>query len=387
VSGPRNPVLLALMIVAAVSIAATGFVGEAPNRLVSGRPIALWDAVDGPTLAGIAALGLALAAAAFLRQGRRLHGAAIVGAAGLLLLLLYGAGEAATSLAASASPAARTSLGPAFWIASLSATLVIVDALQRLEAGPLLRLVIALVVIGLIGVMAAHGLFDSLSIMREYAIRRSNFAAELGRHCALVFGALVPAVAIGVPLGLVAARRPRQRAGIFSALNLLQTIPSVALFGLLIAPLSALAVSVPALGAIGVRGIGAAPAIVALTLYSLLPVVRNTETGIVAVDPAVIETAIGMGMTPRQIFWRVELPLGLPVFLAGLRIVMVQAIGLAVVAALVGAGGLGSFVFQGLGQYAIDLILLGALPTIFLALAADFAMRLLITLAARRRSP
>jgi osmoprotectant transport system permease protein len=154
----------------------------------------------------------------------------------------------------------------------------------------------------------------------------------------------------------------------------IQTVPSIALFGLLLAPLAAL----------GLGGVGPAPALIALTLYALLPIARNTEAAIRGVDPALTEAASGMGMTPRQIFWRVELPLGFPVFLAGVRIVMVQAIGLAAVAALIGAGGLGTFVFQGIGQYAVDLVLLGAVPTIVLALAADFGLAMLI--ASLRRS-
>jgi osmoprotectant transport system permease protein len=160
-------------------------------------------------------------------------------------------------------------------------------------------------------------------------------------------------------------------------LNLLQTIPSIALFGLLIVPLSALAAAAPALAAFGIAGIGPAPAIVALILYALLPVVRNTVAGIAAVDPAVTDAARGMGMSERQLFRQVQLPLAMPLLLAGLRIVTVQTIGLAVVAALIGAGGLGTFVFAGLGQYAADLVLLGSLPTIALALGADFLMQLL----------
>ena len=167
-------------------------------------------------------------------------------------------------------------------------------------------------------------------------------------------------------------------------LNLLQTIPSIALFGLLIVPLSALAAAVPALAALGVGGIGPAPAIIALILYALLPVVRNTVAGSPGSMPAVVDAARGMGMTRRQLFWQVELPLASPLLLAGLRIVTVQAIGLAVVAALIGAGGLGSFVFEGLGQYAADLVLLGALPAIVLALAADFLLQILAEAAARR---
>jgi osmoprotectant transport system permease protein len=115
-----------------------------------------------------------------------------------------------------------------------------------------------------------------------------------------------------------------------------------------------------------------------------LPIVRNSVAGIAGVDPAVINAARGMGMTRRQLFWRVELPLALPLLLAGLRIVTVQAVGLTVVAALIGAGGLGSFVFEGLGQYAADLVLLGALPAIGLALAADFLLQMLFALAAPR---
>ena len=141
------------------------------------------------------------------------------------------------------------------------------------------------------------------------------------------------------------------------------------------------------LAAIGVSGIGIAPAIIALVLYALLPVVRNTYAGLAGVDRAVIETAEAMGLTRQQIFQKVELPLAMPVLLAGLRIVMVQAIGLAVVAALVGAGGLGSFVFQGLGQNAADLVLLGAIPAILLALTADFLLQSRYRLLPWRRAP
>ena len=225
--------------------------------------------------------------------------------------------------------------------------------------------------------LAVAGSFDALSIAREYAGRRLLFADALSRHVALVAGSVGLAVVIGFPLGVVAARSPRLENPLFAVLNLLQTIPSIALFGLLIVPLSALAAAVPQLAAIGVGGIGVAPAIVALVLYALLPVVRNTAVGLAGVDGAVIEAGRGMGLTSWQIFRQVEVPLALPVLLAGLRIVTVQAIGLAVVAALIGAGGLGTFVFEGLGQYAVDLVLLGALPAIFLALAADFILQTL----------
>jgi len=240
---------------------------------------------------------------------------------------------------------------------------------------------------GGIAALAAAGIFDGLSIIREYTTRRQLFADAVLRHVALVAGSVGPAIVIGFPLGVAAARNPPLQNPLFAVLNLLQTIPSIALFGLLIFPLAALATAMPQLAALGVGGIGVAPTIVALVLYALLPIVRNTSAGLAGVDAAVIESARGMGLTRSQIFREVELPLALPVLLAGLRIVTVQAIGLAVVAALIGAGGLGTFVFEGLGQYAVDLLLLGALPAIFLALAADFILQTLAALLRRNRTP
>jgi osmoprotectant transport system permease protein len=383
----RNQVLFTLVIGSAAAVAVSGFVGYAPNRLVSGKPIALWEAAGGFATAGIAILGGMLLAACFTSPGKPLHAAQGSLAAVLLLLVLAAAGQAAGTLALGAKPAVRISLGAAFWTLAAGAALTVVDALQRLGAGPAAR-VLAVAAIGTgVVVLALAGTFDALSIAREYASRRQLFTAALLRHMALVAGSVGPAIVIGFPLGVLAARRPRMQGPLFAVLNMLQTIPSIALFGLLIVPLAALATAVPQLAELGVGGIGVAPAIVALVLYALLPVVRNTAAGLAGVDAAVIEAGRGMGLTSRQIFRQIELPLALPVLLAGLRIVTVQAIGLAVVAALIGAGGLGTFVFEGLGQYAVDLVLLGALPAIFLALAADFILQTLSAVLRRRVAP
>lgn len=358
---PRNRVLFALIVVAIAACAFGGFVGEAPNRLVSGVPVTLWQTGDHAIGLWLAAFGIGLLVAIFAPNTRRTHLVVLALSTVALLLLIFAAGSVASLRMAAATPATRISLGGAFWVAGFCLVMIVIDALQRLDAPNLARLGVLVGIFAAMTAMALTGLFDGLSLAREYVARRGEFASELTRHCWLVLVSVAIAVAIGAPLGIFVARRPAAAPTIFGALNLLQTIPSVALFGLLIAPLSAL----------GVGGIGAVPAIIALVLYSLLPVVRNTHAGIIGIDPAIIDAARGMGLTQTQILWRVELPLGLPVFLAGLRIVTVQAIGLTVVAALIGAGGLGSFVFQGIGQYAIDLVLLGALPTILLALAAD----------------
>ena len=383
----RNQVLFTLVSASVAAVALSGFVGYAPNRLVSGRPISLWQAAGLPVTTAMVLIAALLLGLCFAAPSRSLHYAEASLAAALLLVVLVAAGAAASNLAPGVKPAGRISLGAAFWVIASCAALAVADALQRLDAGPAARVLVVAAIGAGIAALAFAGTSDTLSIAREYATRRQVFADALLRHIALVVGSVGPAIAIGFPLGVAAARKPPLQGPLFAVLNLLQTIPSIALFGLLIVPLAALARAVPQLAALGVGGIGVAPAIVALVLYALLPVVRNTSAGIAGVDAAVIEAGRGMGLTRRQIFRQVELPLALPVLLAGLRIVTVQAIGLAVVAALIGAGGLGTFVFEGLGQYAVDLVLLGALPAIFLALTADFILQALAALLRRSGTP
>jgi osmoprotectant transport system permease protein len=171
---------------------------------------------------------------------------------------------------------------------------------------------------------------------------------------------------------------------VFFLANIVQAIPSLALFGLLIAPLSALSFAYPALREVGIRGVGAAPAVIALTVYSLLPVVQNTYTALRNVDRGVIDSGFGMGMSKWQVFRKVEAPLAAPLVLEGVRTASVQAVGLTAVAALIGAGGLGWFVFRGIGQAAPDLIILGAIPIIALALVVDAIMRGLVRLGTPR---
>ena len=383
----HNLVLPVLFAIAVAAVLTTGFVSVAPNRLLSGRPIGLFAAVDMRLGAAIAITAVFLLLTSFPPPARALQRAAALLAGGIFLLVLAASGQAAASLAASAPSLARISLGAGFWILLGTSALALVDALQRAGAGPGARFAVIAVLAGAAAVMAHAGLFDALSLAREYKTRHDLFATALVRHVVLVAASVGPAVLIGVPLGVALVRHPRRQGPLFAVLNLLQTIPSIALFGLLLVPLSALANAVPTLAQLGVGGIGPAPAVIALILYALLPIVRNSVAGIAGVDPAVIDAARGMGMTRRQLFWRVELPLALPLLLAGLRIVTVQAVGLTVVAALIGAGGLGSFVFEGLGQYAADLVLLGALPAIGLALAADFLLQMLSALASPRPPP
>jgi osmoprotectant transport system permease protein len=183
-------------------------------------------------------------------------------------------------------------------------------------------------------------------------------------HVWLVAATMAIAIAIGIPLGILVARRPWLSKPILGSANIAETIPSLALLGFLL--------PVPWLGDRADR-----IAITALTLYALLPIIRNTAAGITGVDPAVREAARGMGMTPRQILFQVELPLSLSTVLAGVRVATVLTIGVATIAAAVGAGGLGEFIFRGLALVNNQLILAGAIPAAVLALAADFLLSVL----------
>ncbi|WP_395452802.1 ABC transporter permease [Azospirillum melinis] len=364
----HNRVALLMVLAAAVAAMALPFLGFAPNRLLSGRPVPLWAAVQG--LDGAAALlpGLVLLATPFLRPTRA--GLGLTVAAGGLFTagLVWLAGAQAVALAQGASAAARTSFASGFWVMAAAGLLTAIDAARRLGLGAIGRMAVGGAVAALVALQLASGHLDALSILKEYANRREIFADAVLRHATLVAAALVPTLLIGIPLGIAAHRVQAVGRAVFPVLNVVQTVPSIALFGLLMAPLAALGAMLPSSG---ISGVGPLPAVIALTLYSLLPIVRNTAVGLDGVPAPVREAARGMGLTPRQIFLRVDLPLALPVFLSGLRITVVQAVGLAAVAALIGAGGLGAIMFQGLFANALDLVLLGAVPVILLAVAAD----------------
>jgi len=193
-----------------------------------------------------------------------------------------------------------------------------------------------------------------------------------GEHLWLVAISMLLAVAVGVPLGILLTRQPKLKTIVLGSTNVIQTIPSLALFGLLL-PLPWLGARVDRL------------AIVALALYALLPVVRNTYVGIAGINEPVREAAVAMGLTSRQLLWHVELPLASPVILAGIRVATVITIGVATIAAAIGAGGLGEFIFRGIAMVDNGVILAGAIPAALMALVADFLLGGVEKLMARRQ--
>jgi osmoprotectant transport system permease protein len=363
----RDRVALVLALAGAAAATFAAFLSIAPNRLADGHPLPIWH-LRPAEMAIILAFPAFVFIAAFIRDETWRATVLFASGAGLLIAILLISGAEATALLDPQEPARRISVGSAFWILLVVGLLASFQGLQYMGRWKIPAVAAA---IAAILVIVLSGELSSLSLVREFQAQRSTFAIELLRHIRLVAIAVVLAMLAAVPLILAAVYRPQSREAIFTSLNLLQTIPSIALFGLLIAPLSFLASHVAFAREIGIAGIGATPAVIALVLYALLPLVRSADAGLRNVPADIRDAASGMGMTPREIFWKVDLPLAMPALVSGLRVAIVQSIGLATVAALIGAGGLGTFVFQGIGEYALDLVLVGALPIIFLAVLAD----------------
>jgi osmoprotectant transport system permease protein len=365
-----------------IAVLSAPFVLVKANRIVPGVPRSLFESLPAWAACGCLLLLLLIAAIAIaVRNARVRLGAALIGTI-VICLAIAGAARALTP---PDNPVIRVAAGPGFWVLLLCLGLLCTDAVTRLRPPPARRVaLLALFVCGSL-LLLSTGLFDELSVMREYQVNHERFAAELRQHVLLALGSLGAAVALGLPLGILCHRVPRLRAGILGTLNVIQTVPAIALFGILMAPLGALALAVPLAARLGVRGIGAAPAALALFLYSLLPIVANTVLGLQRVSRAAVDAALGMGMTATQTLARVELPLALPVIVTGIRVVLVQNIGMVTIAALIGGGGLGTFVFQGIGQTAIDLVLLGAIPIVVLAFSAAVLLDALVEVLNRGR--
>ena len=200
-----------------------------------------------------------------------------------------------------------------------------------------------------------------IEFLQSYGREIITLSVEHLRLTAISVGA---AIGFSIPLGIVLTRSGKIAAPVLGCVSIVQTIPSLALFGLVI----------PVFMALGLPIIGLIPGLFALFLYALLPILRNTYTGIRTVDPAILEAATGIGMTNSQILWKIELPLSMPVIMAGIRTSTVISVGIATLAALIGAGGLGELIFRGLRTINYKLMLAGAVPAAVLALVLDFIL-------------
>ena len=385
----HNPVLLLLLVLGAAAAGTASFLSVAPNRLLSGQGLRLAQLQFGgwagwPGWAPVALPTALLVLAALLPNRRRHHALAALTAAVLLAGLLALAGTQAGRLASSQGALTRVALGGGFWCLAALAWLAATNALQRLRLSPITAVLAQIALWLPVAVLLRSGALDALSLLKEFSNRQDVFTAACARHGLIVLAALGPALLLGGPLGLAAARRPALARPLLALLGMVQTVPSIALFGLLIAPLAWAGSRWPGWG---LQGIGLLPAAIALALYALLPIVHGVLAGLQQVPADVLDAATGLGLSPRQRLRQVQVPLALPVWLSALRVAVVQTVGLAVVAALIGAGGLGALVFQGLASSALDLVLLGVLPVVAMALLLDATLRVLTHWASRAVAP
>ncbi|MFP4485224.1 MAG: ABC transporter permease [Spirochaetaceae bacterium] len=354
------------------------FVVVKENRVVEGVAHFLWE-LPAPLLFGVLAAAL-LGSLVLSRMGESLRiryakvgGGLVIFTAALLLLSNTG-----FILEREGFEFGRIAPSVGFWLLMLSSFVLVDGSLRNAPVSPTARTIISVAPFVILAALLVLGSLDDLAILKEFHNRRERFVREFFNHIYLSGTAVSFAVIIGVPLGLLAWKRSRLERPIFVVVNGIQTIPSLALFGLMIAPLAYLSQRFPALRQMGIQGIGNAPALIALTLYALLPIVRNAYTSLAVIPDAVVDAGSGVGMNRRQLLRFVEFPLSIPIVLSGIRTSAVQAVGNTAVAALIGAGGLGRFVFQGLGQAAPDLIVMGVLPIIFMAVALDRILGLVI---------
>jgi osmoprotectant transport system permease protein len=383
----RYNLVLALYVALAIGAAyGLPFLRVAPNRLLSGEPFYVWEVLQLQGSPWVVAQMLAIAALLCFAvwQPRRHITQALVflamaaNLAGMWVL----AGYFAHSATQAENPFTRTALGAGFWTLFAMAWMIALDAIERLQLTTLGRLLLQSVF--LLPLLLSLNEGQHLSIAKEYANQSDVFGAAILRHLQIVFLAVVPALLIGLLLAWRMTKKQNLRQALFPVLNVIQTIPSIALFGLLMAPLAWIAIQLPALGGAGISGVGLAPAVIALFMYALLPIVRSALAGLEQVPAEAINAARGMGMSAGQLLWQIELPLAMPVLLIGLRTAVVQTTGLAAVSALVGAGGLGQMMFDGLFSAANELVILGVIPIVLLALLADTFFKVLSSLIKKR---
>ncbi len=258
---------------------------------------------------------------------------------------------------------ARISLGPSIYLAIIGAW-VLLSTETKGTLKITLSLLALLVLFGL-------GMFPMLGLYKEYINRQASFFLELQRHLSLAVSSLLFALIPGIYLGYQSTRHPRLREWIMGFVNGFQVAPTLSMLALLMIPLASLGQSFPFLRAWGVKGVGFLPAFIVLSLYALLPITSNTYTAFKQLDPSVMDSAKALGMSSKQVFSKVSFPLALPFIITGVRIAFIQNIGNTILAGLVGGGGMGSLIFLGLAQSATDLILLGSLPVVLMAMGFE----------------
>lgn len=346
------------------------------SRIATGVGMPPWQAIGPLLTVAVAALWVAVVVVS-LREGGRGRAAArgLLGAA-IIISLVALSGWAASSLGPQVGQFARVSIGGGVWVSAIAAYAVVLASRRLLGRGSAMGVLVGLLApVAIVGLLLS-GFLDDLGIMKEYANVADRFWVETANTAIFAAVSVSLASAVGVYLGIVAFRNQRLERPVFATVSVFQTIPGLAMVGLLVAPFATASFALPFLRTLGIGGIGWAPVVTALTLYALLAIVRNTYAGLRSVPPAVVDAGRGMGMADGQLMRKVELPLGMPVVFSGVRTSTVQTIGNATLGAFVGGITLGRFIFQGLAEQSPDLTMLGSIALVVMAVLVDGVLRI-----------
>ncbi|MDN6195354.1 MAG: ABC transporter permease [Atopostipes suicloacalis] len=367
----HDKTLLLLSFLGTTAFSLMNFITYKENRISQGTSYSSFQFLAGFAII-ILALWLILIGLSF--YDKRNKDVLVFSVSVILLIALFWTLQRATGSFIDGNSSARISLSAGFYIQVFSIYMLLSFYSSRNRNYKYAKWIGLITIVSFFVFFFINGAFDDLSLIKEYTIKREQFYENLRMHALLTFGSVLTGAIIAIPLGYLAYMKSKWEGRVMTLLSIIQTIPSLSLFGILLVPLSGLG-NLKIFNAIGVSGIGWAPAYVALTLYTLLPIARNTLTGFYSVDKNIIEASRGMGMNKKQILRQIELPLAFPVIFTGVRIAFIQTIGGAVLAGLVGGGGMGTFVFLGLGEASPDLILLGVLPIVFFTSLFDYILR------------
>ncbi len=368
-----------------LALFALDFGSLAPFRIASGTPVSAVAALGSQLVVPLAALWVVLVVASVLSKPP----GALALLRGLLasitiVALFWCSGIAADRLLAEEGPLARYSLGGSVWLGAFCAFAIVIASRHETKGMRGVSLILGLLAPAGLVALVATGRLARLGMALEYRNVSSDFWLWTGQHLLYAAVAMTVATLAGVALGILAHGRPELARSVFTSTSVFQTIPGLAMIGILAVPLGFLAEKVPAVRALGIGVLGWAPVVIALTLYALLAIVRNTFAGLQAVPDAVVEAARGMGLDDRQILRKVQIPLSAPIVFSGIRTAAQQTIGSATLGVFVAAGTLGRPIFGGVSQTADDLVLLGSVALVTLALGVDIAMRAVQGLMARR---
>jgi len=345
------------------------------SRIATGASLPPLSAIGPALTIALASLWVVVILLSLREGGRGFIVARGLLGAGMIAATVAVSGWTAGDLGAHAGRFARVSIGGGAWVSAIAAYSLVLASRRLLGRRSPLGLLVGLLAPAAIVAMLLTGFLNDLGIMKEYANVADRFWIETGNTALYAAVSVTVATAVGVYLGIVAFRNQQLERPVFATVSVFQTIPGLAMVGLLVAPLSAISFALPVLRRFGIGGIGWAPVVTALTLYALLAIVRNTYAGLRSVPSAVVDAGRGMGMTGSQLMRRVELPLGMPVVFSGVRTSTVQTIGNATLGAFVGGITLGRFIFQGLAEQSPDLTMLGSIALVVMAVIVDSVLR------------